>query len=97
TAPGGGTPPASGTVGCPPCHSVHAPASEKAQLKSVDQLTLCGTCHKVQVQKTQRTEHMPVREGKMQCTSCHNPHGSTNVKLLKVGNYVNEACFACHA
>jgi DmsE family decaheme c-type cytochrome len=84
-------------VGCTTCHSVHAPVSEKAQLKAVDQFALCGTCHRVQVQKTQRTVHMPVREGKMTCTSCHNPHGSTNVKLLKVGNYVNEACFSCHA
>ena len=34
---------------------------------------------------------MPVREGKMDCTTCHNPHGSTNVRMLKVGNSVNEA------
>jgi DmsE family decaheme c-type cytochrome len=93
----GGSTHDSRNVGCATCHSVHAPVSEKAQLKAVDQFALCGTCHKVQVQKTQRTVHMPVREGKMTCTSCHNPHGSTNVKLLKVGNYVNESCFSCHA
>ncbi len=85
------------SLSCITCHSVHSPVAEKAQLKATDQFALCGTCHRVQVQKTQRTSHMPLREGKMQCTSCHNPHGSTNVKLLKVGNYVNEACFACHA
>ena len=28
----------------------------------------------------------------MECSSCHNPHGSTNVRLLKTGNSVNEAC-----
>ena len=84
-------------VGCITCHSVHSPVSEKAQLKAANQFELCGTCHRTQVQKTQRTSHMPLREGKMTCTSCHNPHGSTNVKLLKVGNYINEACFACHA
>ena len=28
----------------------------------------------------------------MDCTSCHNPHGSTNVRMLKVGNWVNETC-----
>jgi predicted CXXCH cytochrome family protein len=32
----------------------------------------------------------------MECTSCHNPHGSTNVKMLKVGNFVNETCVSCH-
>ena len=33
----------------------------------------------------------------MVCTTCHNPHGSTNVKQLRAGNYVNEACYSCHA
>ena len=33
----------------------------------------------------------------MECSSCHNPHGSTNVRLLKTGNSVNEACSSCHA
>ena len=40
---------------------------------------------------------MPLREGKMDCASCHNPHGSTNVRMLKVGNWVNETCVSCHA
>ena len=42
--------------------------------------------------KTERAvAHMPVREGKMSCSSCHNPHGSiSNVKALKVGSSVNE-------
>jgi DmsE family decaheme c-type cytochrome len=84
-------------LSCITCHSVHSPVVAKAQLKATDQFAMCGTCHRVQVQKTQRTSHMPLREGKMECSSCHNPHGSTNVKLLKVGNYVNETCFACHA
>ncbi len=33
----------------------------------------------------------------MECSSCHNPHGSTNVRLLKTGNSVNESCSTCHA
>jgi DmsE family decaheme c-type cytochrome len=51
----------------------------------------------MEVSKQQRVGHMPVREGKMTCTSCHNPHGSTNVRMLKVGNYINELCVSCHA
>ena len=40
---------------------------------------------------------MPLREGKMTCTSCHNPHGSiSNVKALKVGSSVAELCESCH-
>jgi DmsE family decaheme c-type cytochrome len=49
------------------------------------------------VAKLQRVGHMPVREGKMTCTSCHNPHGSTNTRMLRVGNYINETCTSCHA
>jgi DmsE family decaheme c-type cytochrome len=84
-------------VSCMTCHSVHAPKSDAAQLKTERPIDTCTQCHKAQVLKVQRAMHMPVPEGKMSCTSCHNPHGSTNVKLLKVGNWVNEACVSCHA
>ena len=59
---------------------------------------LCATCHRLQVAKTERAvAHMPVREGKMACSSCHNPHGSiSNVKALKVGSSVAESCTSCH-
>ena len=33
----------------------------------------------------------------MECTTCHNPHGSQNVKMLREGNSINEACATCHA
>ena len=58
----------------------------------------CAACHRVQVTKTERAvAHMPVREGKMECSSCHNPHGSDNVKMLRVGNSIAESCASCHA
>ena len=50
-----------------------------------------------EVTKVHRSSHMPVREGKMECTTCHNPHGSQNVKMLREGNSINEACATCHA
>ena len=84
-------------VTCTTCHSVHNAKSEKAQLKTVTATETCVTCHKPEAMKVQKSGHMPVREGKMQCTSCHSPHGSTNVRMLKVGNWVNEACTSCHA
>ena len=83
-------------LSCITCHSVHDPKSEHAQLKKTTQIELCATCHRPQVLKLQRNAHMPLREGKMECTSCHTPHGSTNLKLLKVGNYINESCTSCH-
>ena len=83
-------------LACSSCHSVHAPKSFENQLKAETQTALCQTCHQQQAAKMRRASHMPVTEGKMECSSCHNPHGATNVKLLKVGNWLNEACVSCH-
>ena len=47
--------------------------------------------------KVKKSGHMPVREGKMDCTTCHSPHGSNNVRMLKTGNTLNEMCASCHA
>jgi DmsE family decaheme c-type cytochrome len=65
-------------------------------LKAATEPALCATCHRTQVLKFSRAQHMPLREGAMACSSCHNPHGSTNVRLLKVGNWINESCVSCH-
>jgi len=85
------------SLACTTCHSMHAPKSDAAHLKATTEIELCGTCHKVQAAKINRASHMPLPEGKMQCSSCHEPHGSTNVRLLRVGNWINEACVSCHA
>jgi len=83
-------------LACASCHSVHAPKSVEGQLKTETQTLLCQTCHQQQVAKLRRASHMPVTEGKMECSSCHNPHGAVNVKLLKTGNWLNESCISCH-
>jgi DmsE family decaheme c-type cytochrome len=85
-------------LSCTTCHSVHSPKSPQSQLNKPTQTAVCATCHRQQVAKTERAvAHMPVREGKMQCSSCHNPHGSiSNVKALKVGSSVTESCTTCH-
>ena len=84
-------------LSCATCHSVHSPKSERAQLKTVTAVQTCATCHKQEAMKVQKSGHMPVREGKMDCTTCHTPHGSTNVRMLKTGNTLNETCASCHA
>ena len=84
-------------LSCITCHSVHSPKSPDAQLKTATVIETCAKCHKTEVAKLQRAGHMPLREGKMDCASCHNPHGSTSVRMLKLGNSVNEMCVSCHA
>ena len=84
---------------CTTCHSVHSPRSLNAQLARTSELETCATCHRPQVIKTERAfTHMPVREGKMTCSSCHNPHGSiSNVRALRTGTSIAESCYSCHA
>jgi DmsE family decaheme c-type cytochrome len=85
-------------LSCTTCHSVHSPKSFERQLVKPTETAVCVSCHRTQVAKTERAvAHMPVREGKMSCSSCHNPHGSiNNVKALKVGSSISESCMSCH-
>jgi DmsE family decaheme c-type cytochrome len=84
-------------VSCTSCHSMHSAKSETGSLIGATQLETCASCHRDKVAKADRSGHMPVREGKMQCSSCHSTHGSTSVKQLKVGDSVAELCSSCHA
>jgi DmsE family decaheme c-type cytochrome len=43
---------------------------------------------------TQRSRH-PLREGRMDCSSCHNPHGSGTDRMIRADS-VNDQCFLCH-
>lgn len=81
-------------VSCIRCHSVHNFMSTQNQLRTQREQDLCYGCHPAVRAKMMRTSHHPVREGLMECSSCHNPHGATK-KLIKA-DYVNDLCFQCH-
>jgi DmsE family decaheme c-type cytochrome len=83
-------------VPCTTCHSIHSPQSEKAQLKTRTDAETCFTCHQTERAKSRRNSHHPVREGKMACSSCHNPHDGIRPKMMKADS-VNELCYTCHA
>jgi len=83
-------------VACTDCHTVMHAASERANLAKPTVLETCGRCHQQRKAQQLRFSHMPLANGKMECTSCHNPHGSPNEKLL-LASSVNETCFSCHA
>jgi DmsE family decaheme c-type cytochrome len=84
-------------MACTSCHSVHTPKVEEGQLKFASQTATCASCHRDKVNKLDRSGHMPVAEGKMECSSCHTVHGSKNTRLLRAGFTVNESCTSCHA
>src|SRR3990167_8618332 len=65
-------------------------------LQCHSEIETCGQCHQQKRAQRMRYSHMPLRENKMKCTSCHSPHGSVSDKLLK-GNSINEMCYSCHA
>ena len=84
-------------LSCTTCHSVHDYKSETKQLKTKNQFQTCAPCHRDKIAKLDRSGHMPLREGKMECTTCHNVHGATNVRLLRKGDSIAELCTSCHA
>jgi DmsE family decaheme c-type cytochrome len=84
------------SVACTDCHTVMKAASQHSSLRKETVLATCGQCHQQRASQQLRFSHMPIGEGKMECTSCHNPHGSANEKLL-VASSVNETCYSCHA
>ena len=83
-------------VACTSCHRLMDNASPKHQLARATEIETCGTCHLQKRAQQMRSSHMPLREGKMTCTSCHNPHGSVTPALLKEQS-LNDTCFTCHA
>jgi DmsE family decaheme c-type cytochrome len=82
-------------LSCISCHSVHSPKAEKAQLKAATESEQCFTCHKDTRAETWKNSHHPIREGKIDCADCHNPHGSATPKMIRAAS-VNDQCYTCH-
>jgi DmsE family decaheme c-type cytochrome len=79
---------------CSNCHTVHVP--HDPVLAKLTQPEVCFNCHKTERAQIHRNSRHPVLEGKVACSDCHNPHGSTGPKLL-VKDSVNDTCYTCHA
>lgn len=103
-----GSPHESRGLACVDCHQVkqelrvalswdaryNAPLTENKGVKK-SQPELCLQCHQMRRAQLQRSSHMPYREGKVTCTSCHNPHGTPNPNQL-IQSTTNENCLSCH-
>ncbi len=73
-------------VACFECHRVH---------RAANPLDACRGCHADVVAAHQLPSHHPVREGKMSCASCHDPHAASEA-MLRTATRVNDLCFTCH-
>jgi DmsE family decaheme c-type cytochrome len=83
-------------LSCTDCHNPMARLSPEGVLAKSSINEVCSTCHQDIRAKFNRRSHMPLPEGQMACTDCHNPHGSITKPLLKTDT-VNETCYTCHA
>jgi DmsE family decaheme c-type cytochrome len=81
---------------CTNCHTVMKTVSRKNQLKTATEPETCFQCHKDRKMQMMRSSHMPLREGKMVCSDCHNPHGSVTEAMLRADS-INDTCYKCHA
>jgi len=100
------SPHASRGLACVNCHTIMEKLTDRYQLAKVNENTpffnkratteVCVQCHLTKKAQLLRSSHMPVREGKMTCTDCHNPHGTPNPAQL-IQTSVNENCYTCHA
>ncbi len=83
-------------LACTNCHTIMQNVSLKHQLKTVSELDTCFQCHKDRRAQVWRSSHMPLREGKIVCSDCHNPHGSATESLIREDS-INDNCYKCHA
>jgi len=56
----------------------------------------CLKCHQTEGAQLSMPYHHPLREGKMSCMDCHDPHGGPAGNNLRTAN-VNDLCLSCHA
>jgi len=82
-------------VSCISCHSPHH-AKEAQFLLAKAQPELCYGCHLQQKPQFEMPFHHRVNEGLIQCTDCHNPHGTVRPKQVRTSSTQDVVCFGCH-
>ncbi len=80
-------------LSCTSCHSGHSGQSKNLKQS---QSELCFSCHMDIRAESKRQSHHPIKEGKISCSDCHDPHGSFGSQNIKADS-VNELCYTCHA
>jgi DmsE family decaheme c-type cytochrome len=86
-------------IKCSDCHSIHgveAQGEGRPQAFRRTQNEKCLSCHRKQEAQADLPYHHPIREGKISCADCHDPHGGSAGNHLNASNG-NELCLSCHA
>jgi len=83
-------------VSCISCHSPHHAQTQEFLLVKA-QPELCYSCHLQQKPQFSMPFHHRVNEGLVQCSDCHNPHGTVAAKQVRTSAAQDAVCFTCHA
>jgi len=97
-------------IKCSDCHTIHGESHAEGAseflsqtrgtarpIESLRQMNdRCLRCHQKQSAEADLPYHHPIREAKMTCVDCHDPHGGSAGNNLKLSN-TNDLCFGCHA
>jgi DmsE family decaheme c-type cytochrome len=83
-------------VSCISCHSPHHPRTKEFLLVKA-QPELCFGCHLQQKPQFDMPFHHRVNEGLIQCSDCHNVHGTVKPKQVRTSAQQDAICFTCHA
>lgn len=81
-------------VSCDDCHNVHK--GPDLVVSPRETAAMCYRCHEEVKAEFTLPSHHPVKEGKLFCTDCHDPHGSIAVRNLRKDT-IKETCGLCHA
>jgi DmsE family decaheme c-type cytochrome len=82
-------------VSCTSCHSPHH-AETKEFLLVKAQPALCYSCHLDKKAQFAMPFHHRVDEGLIQCSDCHNVHGTVGPKQVRASSTQDAICFTCH-
>jgi DmsE family decaheme c-type cytochrome len=96
-------------VACSDCHNPHPSPKVQPFLNiqhtnitrpkrtpmGVDETQACYKCHADIYARNAMPSHHPIKEGKMVCSDCHDPHGQSQDNLKEPT--VNMVCYKCHA
>lgn len=83
-------------VSCISCHSPHH-AETRQYLLVKAQPELCYGCHLQQKPQFEMPFHHRVNEGLIECSDCHNVHGSELPKQVRMASTQDAVCFKCHS
>jgi len=90
-------------VSCTSCHSMHHAKTREHMLVKAEP-ELCYSCHLQQRAQFNMPFRHRVNEGLIQCTDCHNQHGTGGVlegdhlvRQVRTSASGDMVCFKCHA